>query len=78
MVCAGAAVAGGVPPAGSETKPNEPAPRPVDELFTGTLAGLPALVHPGEADADGRCNGRGRGGRPGRLVGRRAAIAGGE
>lgn len=39
-----ATVASGVPPAGSETKPAAPAPRPVDELFTGTLAGLPAVA----------------------------------
>ena len=39
-----ATVASGMPPAGSETKPAAPAPRPVDELFTGTLAGLPAVA----------------------------------
>lgn len=39
-----AAVASGVPPAGSETKPVAPVQKPVDELFTGTLAGLPAVA----------------------------------
>lgn len=41
---ASAAVASGVTPAGSETKPVAPVQKPVDELFTGTLAGLPAVA----------------------------------
>jgi hypothetical protein len=39
-----AAVASGVPPVGSETKPVAPVQKPIDELFTGTLAGLPAVA----------------------------------
>lgn len=39
-----ATVASGTPPAGPETKPAVPPLRPVDELFTGTLAGLPAVA----------------------------------
>ncbi len=40
-LAAGASV---VTPAGSETKPVAPVQKPVDELFTGTLAGLPAVA----------------------------------
>ncbi len=39
-----AAVPSGVTPAGSETKPVAPVQKPVDELFTGTLAGLPVVA----------------------------------
>jgi hypothetical protein len=41
---AAATFASGVPPVGSEAKPVAPLPKPVDELFTGTLAGLPAVA----------------------------------